>query len=91
MHSAHMWYTDIHVVKIPTHNKIIKRKKFRIFVLFFESGFNGMGYHHPAKRSFFFVFQTEILSVALGYSGTTSIDQGGLKLTEICLPVPPEC
>ena len=31
------------------------------------------------------------ICIALACSGTCSVDQAGLELTEICLPLPPEC
>ena len=35
--------------------------------------------------------KTGLLCVALAVSGTHSVDQAGLELTEIHLPLPPEC
>jgi hypothetical protein len=39
---------------------------------------------------FYFIFICFSL-FSLAYSGTHSVDQAGLKLTETRLPLPPEC
>ena len=38
-----------------------------------------------------FVFQTGFLCSHLSCPGTHSVDQAGLRLTYICLPLPPKC
>ena len=37
------------------------------------------------------VFQDRISQCSLGCPGTHFVDQADLKLTEICLPLPPKC
>jgi hypothetical protein len=65
----------------------------------------GIPFRHQAPRInphrldirylfFFFpsnVFRDGISLCSSGYPSTYSVDQAGLKLTEICLPVPPKC
>jgi hypothetical protein len=41
--------------------------------------------------SFLFVIQDRISLCSFGHLGTRSVDQTGLELTEMCLPLPPEC
>ena len=38
-----------------------------------------------------FVFQDRVFLCSPGCPGTRSVDQAGLELTEICLPLPPRC
>jgi hypothetical protein len=43
-------------------------------------------------RFIYFVFSRQGFScVALAVLELNSVDQAGLELTEICLPLPPEC
>jgi hypothetical protein len=47
--------------------------------------------NHLEFFSFLFFFQERVSLCRVGYSETYSVDQSGLELTEICLPLPPEC
>ena len=40
---------------------------------------------------FVLVYQDKVIFCSLGLSGTNSVDQTGLKLTEIHLPPSPKC
>jgi hypothetical protein len=40
---------------------------------------------------FVFVFQDRISLYSFGYTGIYFVDQAGLELTEICLPLSSEC
>ena len=67
---------------------------FKISYLHFIAGrFHFFRFYLPTYYSFIYCFSRQGFSVQFFVTcpGTHSIDQVGLKFTEICLPLPPEC